>query len=84
MADTRTVVLILSPRAAEAVEGALVDQRASMAPEFQAGDEDVIATGHLLEEVVDELRSQRADLPPLTAKEIGERMAQAGAEAVAL
>lgn len=70
MADTRTVVLVLSPRAAEAVERRLNGDNSSV--------DDLL----LIEKVIDELRAQRADLAPLDAKAIAERMAKAGAEAL--
>lgn len=83
MADTRTVVLVLSPKAAEAVEDALTERRAAMGPEWASGDEEVIAECDLLEQVRDELRAQRGNLAPDEAKQLAERMAKAGLDAVA-
>lgn len=72
MADTRTVVLVLSPRTALAVERRL------------GGDESSVDDLMLVEKVIDELQAQRADLAPDKAQALAERMAQAGLEAVAL
>jgi hypothetical protein len=79
------VCLVLSPRAAEAVADALTEQRANLAPEWISGDEDVIATCNLIEEVRDEIQSQQRNLPasaPTGADAIAKTMAEAGAKAV--
>lgn len=68
MADLRTVVLVLSVKAADALELKLEDKPT---------DES------LVEKVRDELRAQRGDLAPNEAKQLAERMAKAGLDAVA-
>lgn len=86
MADTRTVVLVLSPAAAEAVENGLIEARCSIGMEYGSGDPEAVEYGDLLDKVIAELQAQRRDLPPLSpdkAKDLAERMAQAGLDAVA-
>lgn len=85
MTDTRTVVLALSPRAAEVLDLYLTDARADIGPEVASGDEGCVDDARILELVLGELNSQRAALPaPETpvAKRVAEQMAAAGAAAI--
>jgi hypothetical protein len=81
MADTRTVVLVLSPRAAEAVQRGLTNARWKV---HEPTDPTVAEYADLLDQVIAELKTQQGTLPPLTAQAIGEQMANAAREAVAL
>lgn len=87
------VHLALSPRAAEALKDAITESRANMGAEFASGDEEVIATAQLLEQIRDELTAQLNTLAvrgehttqaPATrvAQRVAEQMAAAGASAL--
>lgn len=87
MADTRTVVLVLSPHAAQLVRECVGGVAEGLRSQAWADDCDQAVTPNdlpVLDAVTTELDAQRATLPPLDAKAIAERMANAAREAVAL